>query len=248
MELTKTLQSLGIGDKQVAVYLAALELGTATVGEVAKKAGIKRTSVYNFLPEMKTAGLISEIKKGRTNLIIPSDPQMLIARTQENLTNVKSALPELLGLFNLPAHKPKVRFYEGVEGIKTAYQDILDTGDTIYGFSDYEKMFTLMPADYLWSFPPERVKRKIKFYCIAQDGPKGREVKKQDKEHWRETRLAKTDFETEINIYGNKVAMMSFRRPGAAVIIEDTAIAKTLKSVWKAWWENLPKTLEKNNK
>jgi len=246
MELTKTLRSLGIDDKQAAVYLAALELGTATVGEVAKKANIKRTSVYNFLPEMKTAGLVSEIKKGRTSLIIPSDPQILIARAQDNLKNVKSALPELLGLFNLPAHKPKVKFYEGVEGIKTAYQDILDTGETIYGFSDYEKMFALMPADYMWTFPPDRVKRKIKFYCIAQDGPIGREVKRKDKSQLRETRLVKTDFETEINIYGNKVTMMSFRRPGAAVIIEDAAIAKTLKSIWKAWWENLGPQISKH--
>ncbi|MFA7654113.1 MAG: helix-turn-helix domain-containing protein [Candidatus Magasanikbacteria bacterium] len=242
MNLTQTLTALGIDDKQAAVYLASLELGTATVGEVAKKANIKRTSVYNFLPEMKTQGLISEIKKGRTSLIIPSDPQILIARAQENLKNVKSALPELLGLFNLPAHKPKVKFYEGVEGIKTAYQDILDMGETIYGFSDYEKMFALMPTDYLWTFPAGRVEKKIKFYCIAQDGPMGQQVKQKDKTQLRETRLVKTDFETEINIYGNKVAMMSFRRPGAAVIIEDSAIAKTLKSVWKAWWDKIKTT------
>jgi len=40
-------------------------------------------------------------------------------------------------------------------------------------------------------------------------------------------------FETEVNIYGNKVALISFRRPYAGVIIEDRAIAQTLKSVWK---------------
>ncbi|MFA6486150.1 MAG: helix-turn-helix domain-containing protein [Candidatus Magasanikbacteria bacterium] len=239
MDLNQTLTALGIDDKQASVYLAALELGTATVGEVAKKANIKRTSTYNFLPEMKTAGLISEIKKGRTSLIIPSDPRILIARAEYNLKNVKIALPELLGLFNLPAHKPKVKYYEGVDGIKTAYQNILNIGETIYGFSDYEKMFALMPADYMWTFPPDRVKRKIKFYCIAHDGPMGRDVKQKDKTQLRETRLVKINFETEINIYGNKVAMMSFRRPGTAVIIEDAAIAKTLKSVWKAWWENL---------
>ena len=47
------------------------------------------------------------------------------------------------------------------------------------------------------------------------------------------------DFETEINIYGDKVAMLSFRRPYAGVIIEDRAIAQTLKSVWKMMWESI---------
>jgi len=46
-------------------------------------------------------------------------------------------------------------------------------------------------------------------------------------------------FNTEINIYGNKVAMMSFCRQATAVIIEDSTIVQTLKSIWKIWWKSL---------
>jgi len=243
MALIDTLKTLGIDEKQAKVYLACLELGQGTVGEVALKSGVKRTSIYNFLEEMKQKGLITEVEQTGKTVLVAEDPNNLIARSQRQTEELKKSLPELLGVFNLPGNKPKVKFYEGVEGIKTAYQDILDTGETTYGFSDYEKMFALMTSDYMWAFPPERARRKIKFYCITKDGPGGREIKSKDKEQLRETRLVKNiDFETDINIYGNKVAMMSFRRPGAAVIIEDTAIAKTLKSVWKAWWEKLAPT------
>ena len=235
-----TLKNLGIDEKQTKVYLACLELGQGTVGEVALKSGIKRTSIYNFLEEMKQKGLISEVEQLGKTMLVAEDPNNLIARAERQTEELKKVLPELLGIFNLPGNKPKVKFYQGVEGIKTAYDDILKTGENTYGFSDYEKMFALLPADYLWTFPTDRIKNKIKFYCIAQDGPKGREVKQKDKTQLRETKLVKDiNFETEINIYGNKVAMMSFRRPGAAVIIEDAAIAQTLKSIWKAWWKNL---------
>jgi hypothetical protein len=117
---------------------------------------------------------------------------------------------------------------------------MLKTGETVYGFSDYEKMLRTIKNIDLWTIPAERVKKKIKFYCIAKDGERGRAVKQLDNKQLRETKLVNNvNFETDINIYGNKVGMISFRRPLACVIVEDAAIANTLRSIWKAWWLNL---------
>jgi hypothetical protein len=53
----------------------------------------------------------------------------------------------------------------------------------------------------------------------------------------RETKLFRElKLDTEINVFENKVAMLSFRRPYSAVIIEDRAIAMSLKSIWDGWW------------
>jgi hypothetical protein len=57
----------------------------------------------------------------------------------------------------------------------------------------------------------------------------------------RETRFIQdVDFATEIDIYGDKVALMSFRgdKP-MAVVIEDTDIATTLRAVWGKLWSHL---------
>jgi len=240
-KLEKTLQTLGIDEKQVKVYLACLELGTATIQELSEKSGIKRTSIYNFLTEMKEKGFFSEIKSKGKTLIIPEDPNLLIEKAEDNLKNVKNSLPELMGIFNLPGNKPKVKFYQGEEGIKTAYADLVKEGHPIYGFSDYEKMFLSQDEEFLWTIPERRIKKGIKFYCIAKNGPRGKEAKRLDKKQLRETKLVdKINFETEINIYGNKVSMISFRKPYACVIVEDAAIAQTLKSIWQSWWDLLP--------
>ena len=60
------------------------------------------------------------------------------------------------------------------------------------------------------------------------------------KEHKREIKIAESvNFETEINIYGNKIALLSFQRPYAGVIIEDIAIAQTHRSIWQLLWDNI---------
>ncbi len=47
-------------------------------------------------------------------------------------------------------------------------------------------------------------------------------------------------FKTEINIYGNKVAFISFRsREPFAVLIEDEGITETLRTAWKEIWGKL---------
>jgi hypothetical protein len=47
------------------------------------------------------------------------------------------------------------------------------------------------------------------------------------------------EFDTEINVYENKVAVLSFQRPFSGLLIEDVAVAQTLKSIWKILWSFL---------
>ena len=46
MEITDVLKLIGLDDKEASVYMALLELGTATVNPIATKAEIKRPSIW----------------------------------------------------------------------------------------------------------------------------------------------------------------------------------------------------------
>jgi len=63
MDLDKSLEKLGLNGKKADVYLAALELGKARVIEIAKKAGVKRTTCYDILLDLERQGLIYETAK-----------------------------------------------------------------------------------------------------------------------------------------------------------------------------------------
>jgi len=239
-DINNVLQDLGLDSKEAKIYLALLELGSGTVQEVSQKSGVKRTNIYNFIGPLKGKGIINEIVEDDKIILVPENPDILVKRAERNYQEIKVALPELMGIFNLPGTKPKVRFYEGIEGLKKGWGDLLETreiGGKIYAFSDYEKIAETFPTNFPWYVPEKRANKKIFFYCVAKDGPKGREVQSKDKTQMRETKLFRElKLDTEINVFENKVAMLSFRRPYSAVIIEDRAIAMSLKSIWDGWW------------
>lgn len=235
--LAAILQRLGVNDKEAKMYLACLELGSASVQEIAEKSGVKRTSIYNFLEDMKARGFISEVRHGKRILLVPEDPHMLLKKSEEQRKQLEEAMPEFMSIYNRPGEKPKVRFYQGVVGLKRIYEDTLMAGETIYLISDFEQMFSAIESDWMWQYAKRRTEKGIKAYSIAKEGLQAAKVRAKDAEQLRETCFVKeVNFETEINIYGDKVAMLSFRRPYAGVIIEDRAIAQTLLSMWKIVW------------
>ena len=187
--LNNALQNLGLDEKEASIYLALLELGKGTVAQVAKYSGIKRTNIYNFIVPLKNKNIIGEITEGKTTVLVPENPQVLVTRAQGNVLEIKNLLPQMMDLFSSPAHKPKTRFFEGPQGIKNAWGDMLASKLDICGFSDFEKMFGTFPEDWLWPVAQERVRNKQFFYCIGKKGPKGKMVKAKDKKQLRQTKL-----------------------------------------------------------
>src|SRR4030042_3901511 len=91
-----------------------------------------------------------------------------------------------------------------------------------------------------WRYAERRAEKGIEFVSIAKDGPWARKAKARSVEHKRKMKIVKEiDFDTEINVYENKAAILSFQRPYAGLIIEDNAIAQTLKSIWTMLWKFL---------
>lgn len=240
LSLTAVLRNLGLNEKEAKVYLACLELGSATVQEVAEKAGVKRTSVYNFIEDMKARGFITEVKEEKKSLLIAEDPHSLLKKTEEQKKQLEKMLPEFLSIYNLPGNKPRVKFYQGIDGIKRVYEKTLDLEkeQEIYLISDYEQMFNFIDSQWLWEYADRRAKKGIKAFCVAKKSLSAQKVRQKDNKQLRETRfLENVDLETEINIFGNNIALLSFRKPFTGIIIEDAAISQTLFSVWKIVWQ-----------
>lgn len=238
--LKQTLEKFGLSPNESACYLAALELGSASVQKIAKKSEVKRTTVYTVLEELIKKGLIAKSEaKGKT-VYVAEDPNYLIRREEERKRELVDAIPELKSIYNLSESKPSVKFYEGVEGLKTIYDDTLKEGRDIVAFSDFEHMIKTMSLDWMVDYADRRAKNGIKFRGITRASAGLDQISPYDTRQKRELKiLPQGNFSTEINIYGNKVAMMSFRNP-MGVIIEDKAIAATLRIVFENLWRSLP--------
>ena len=75
METKLTLEQFGLQGRKADVYLAALELGGASVIDISRKANIKRTTVYDILLDLQKDGLVSQTMEGKKRKFIGEDPE-----------------------------------------------------------------------------------------------------------------------------------------------------------------------------
>lgn len=233
--------SLGLSETHAAVYFAALELGGSNMQELSRKSGVKRTSIYNFIDELKERGFITETVKKKRKIYSAIDPDQLIEIEKTRLSELERTLPELRAIQNKSRTKPRVAFYEGIDGIKEVYADMLKDKKEILAYEDLEHMNIALPKTFYDWFPPERARRGISFKSILRDSPEAKKLIQKNMRLLRQSKLLNTaDWKTEINIYGDKVALMSFRvKTPFCVLIEDHDIAETLRTSWGELWKRL---------
>lgn len=234
------LQSLNLTEAQGRVYVATLELGQSTIQALARKSGVKRSTIYTFIEDLKERSLILETRRKKRTLYSAAHPEHLVELERARLSEIQSLLPELLAIYNQSRTKPRVVFYEGVDGIKEVYGDTLKERKPIIGWSDYEQSKKVL-GEYYFLYANARSQRNILYRCIARDTPEAREKLLLSNKELREVKLSQSgDISTELYIYGNKIALINFRSVlPIAILLEDVSIAGTLRSIWEDAWDHL---------
>lgn len=238
------LISAGLSEREAKVYLAALELGETTVDRIAKKSGVKRTTVYLEVESLKTKGLLSAINKGKKNYLFAEDPRILERNLEEKKEALQKSLPGILALANFIDKKPKIRYFEGAEGIREAFKDTLNYPDqeVCVWYSD---SFALLGEDFFTDYYiPKRIEKKIWTRSIISETEN---IKKSfvafNQEQLRKSKLVdseKFNLDIEIMIYGkSKVALVSFEEK-IAVIMESPKVNRSFQQIFDLMWELLP--------
>ena len=243
--LIEKLEKFGLSNKEAKVYLCLLELGTAVVSEVSKKTHINRSTAYVLLESLAKQGLVSISERKNIRLYTPAPPERILQLAEESVKKYTelvgighTLLPELKSMYVGVGPKPRVQFFEGVEGIKTAYEDTLTSKETIRAYASIENMHTSL-ADYFPEYYKRRSDKNIKIRAIFPDTPEAQERVKHNKEEAREACLVPKDrfgFSPEINIYDNKIVFMSLVEK-FALIIESDELADALKKAFELSWE-----------
>jgi HTH-type transcriptional regulator, sugar sensing transcriptional regulator len=243
VNITEILTKSGLSANESKVFLVLLELGRGTVTQITRKAGLNRTTGYDILDNLVTKGLASISGKEPKQEYIAESPDKIIFLLEkeiddkkEKLGELKRILPEMKSLHNV-AGRPKVRFYEGVQGLKDVYEDTLTSSEPIRAYASVDDMHTGLP-NYFPEYYQRRAGKGIDIRAIIPDTPIGRERKRLDSKEKRETALVpkdKFDFTPEINIYDNKVMIASWREK-LGIIIESAEIADAMKKIYELAW------------
>lgn len=251
-ELTK----IGLSSNEARTYLALLELGSATAQEIARKSGIKRATTYVQLEALSKIGLVtsfekaSERKNGASKTYFRAeDPEHLtkiIERgkklSEERGRALSEILPDLGKLYLSSGERPRVRFFDGVEGLRTMQGEFLKSGaDNVDSFSSADDIARIFPQPE--EYISKKIKKQIKLRLIYTSA-KGAFLKSSDAESLRESRYVASDkfpVSCDISIYKNTVSVSVLKNHIFGVLIENKEIADSMRSFFTMAWENSEK-------
>jgi len=244
MALVQELLSVGLTDKEAEVYLAALQLGYASVQEIAAKANINRTTAYTHIKNLISRGLINAIEKNTKVYYLAERPEKLkylqeqqekeIERRRELLDKI---MPKLESIYNLAKDKPSVRYYsyENKSDLELVRNEIAELRcDEMYNIFNHE-----LYGDYL---NRDHVKRlvdsvqKFKALYISKNKVLDHRLHSfMDNEKFKLKFLpeAKFSFLCEVLIAENNVYIAG---KGDWLVITDKLFAQTLGLLFHALW------------
>ena len=240
MGFEDTLAKLGIHGKQARFYLAALELGEAPVHQVAQKAGISRTTAYDILAKLLHEGLVTHVQKAGRYHVIAEDPVRLLHMLDERRRRVEEALPELRSIFNVSIVKPRIRFYEGLDGIRTVLYDTLTCqSKSLLGILSMGDLLEVPGRKGMEDYIARRIAMGVSLKVLRSREKDVGDIWPTRAADLRELRYVPPGllFTMTIYIYDQKVSFISSRRENFGMILESEEFAKMHENLFRILWE-----------
>ncbi len=235
---------LGLSAEEARVYLACLEINGGPVSIIARKAGAERVSCYHTIGNLLKKKLLSQYNKNGVKCFAPEPPEQLMRMAEENVNIAKVLLPELKSLVSAIGFKPKIRFYEGQEGVERVFTESLTARREILGYTNLKLVTEFFPQ-FFRNYSNIKLQKGIKTRYLSPTTVESVHIldpflPKTYDSNLIEILLVNKDqflFENEVLIFGNSVGIVSLNRDELlGLIVESATFARTMKAVFDLAW------------
>jgi len=235
------LSKIGLTKNESKIYLALLNLGTAQAGQITEKSGVHRRNVYDAIDRLMEKGLISFVTVNNKKLFSPVNPRRFLELIEEKkfeLDNLKSDFDNIMPELELKAalqQKHDVRFYKGVEGLKSVYEDIIRTGKDYIGYGPGQYIEAIL-KHYFKHFVNKRIKSRIRLMLIYDEA--SRNTVKVNA--LSDVRYIPDQYSSRaaLRIYGDKVALLLLSEEDPlAIVIKNKAISDGYRKYFEIMWK-----------
>ncbi|MBI4050708.1 MAG: hypothetical protein HY396_01900 [Candidatus Doudnabacteria bacterium] len=238
MELPEVLEKIGLTEKESRVYLALLELGTASVQSIAGKAGIKRPTTYLILDELHQKGLVSIVPRAKKALFQAESPEVLISNLGRKEELIKRFLPNLQAIHNAKKEKPQVQLFEGQTGVKTVYDKILEAKEVCF-FATVRDSINFYP-EFNDDLKTKAKQGLIRVKEILTQNPVDVAFAKtvQHNEFYQHRFTSpSSEFLTDNVVFDNNVAFFSYQPNIFAVVVTSNGVSQSLRVLFEMAWK-----------
>ncbi len=241
MELLQTLEEFGLNKNESVVYLALLQMGPSAVLAIARHTALKRPTVYLILDSLIEKGLVVVVPKEKKKLFLALPPSRLEEEMERKTNLIRQVMPELSALYRSETAKPSIKFFESNEGMFEVYREITKRSDikeimTFFSPEAIPKKFEQVYELLIKLFKERKVRARE---IISAPPPRHfylEQLKHLSNYH---ARLAPKEFKfsSDTIIYGNKIAIFSFKKH-FALIIESDDVVNSFKSLFELAWQS----------
>jgi HTH-type transcriptional regulator, sugar sensing transcriptional regulator len=242
--IKENLDRLGIEGREADVYLAILKLKKASVGELAKITGIKRTTIYHCLESLLGKELIVKLTKDDKKFYLAENPEESLANILRGQKEIISELiPSLKGIYGLGGYTPEIKIYRHQSGLRKIFEDMLSSNEKIirYYVSDLS-LDILLGKKFLDEFVKKRVKRGIRSLSLrSQKYKPEREKDALHSKQLREVRFVPDELEIKpyMCVYKNRVVVIASKEERVGFIIESREFAEAQKIIFDLLWNSV---------
>lgn len=242
-KLLNELQNLGLSDKEARVYVASVQIGSAPMQKIAKLANVNRATTYVLVESLMKRGLMTSVTKGKKRYFQAEQPERLLEIIQKEKREllareetVKELVPQLMNLHEATQEvqgKPKVKFYEGKNGLLAVRDELLKSKEKeAFGLFNKDAVHKVFTPEERQDFSDKRISKKIKSHAIytSKDGDTAVDSEK-DFTHYSFIENSDYSSPIDISVFDDKVAITSLDEPLMSVIIENEDIANSFKQL-----------------
>lgn len=233
----KALLNAGLTKVETRVYLTLLESGSSLAGEISRKSGTHRRTVYDLLERLIQKGLVVYIKKNNRRYYECVHPKRFGELAKEQEESLQAIMPELLLKYREAKEGGETVFYRGALGIKTIFEDQLNTAQPIYVISASPQMREAL-KHYLPYYTRERIRKKINLYLLYDEQFRT-EVQGRERDTLIATRFLprNSGSAATTNIYGDTVAIILWQPDPMAIVIKQKEIAEGYQKLFLLLWK-----------
>src|SRR3989338_1912805 len=241
MNIRKVLEQYGLKERHAQIYLACLELGSASIQMISQKAGFARSTCEAVLKSLQERGFVTAFRKKKTGYFRPEEPKRIVGMAKSKAKLLEDALPQFGALYYRGGGLPTARTYEGETGVRTVLEEILEEAKELKSFGSIDDIRNAIP-DFFSRFSQERFARGIPLKVILRDTPLARERQRLGSQQLREVRIVpqNSEYSSVTFIWNNKVAMFSFKEGMTAFVVESNELANIQRAMFLLGWNSLP--------
>ncbi len=235
------LEGLGLTTSQARAYLLLLENGELTPVSLADQTAETRTNAYSVLDKLSKLGLAERTTLGKRVSYKPLNPvglETYVEKRRNILLNnefrFKAILPELTKRYYQLTEQPAVRFFQGEEGLKSIFDDILQTKEDVHLIMTANQ-HDFLGEDFLEDFISARIAKGIKVFALTPHSQDMKHNLGNDKKHLFERAFYDAQsyqVPVEINIYGDKTAFLSYGEEVFGTVMHSPQIAQSMRQIF----------------